>query len=171
MKAIEYPRAANGQLQKQSLMDCFMEYVIMRDGCWGWKGYVLPNGYACLAHRSAARASWRLFRGEIPKGLWLLHKCDNRICTNPDHLFLGNAADNANDCYAKGRYNSHQSKKTHCPYGHPYAGENLRLDPKKTTGRLDRRCKACIKRRSAERYQKKNILSLLKREGKKRGKA
>jgi hypothetical protein len=54
--------------------------------------------------------------------LKVLHRCDNPICVNPNHLFLGTSADNAQDREAKGRGGN--SKKTHCPKGHPYDAEN-----------------------------------------------
>lgn len=49
------------------------------------------------------RASYEVHIGPIPKGMFVLHKCDNRRCINPDHLFLGTAADNTKDMINKGR--------------------------------------------------------------------
>lgn len=76
-------------------------------GCIEWAGPRDDNGYGrftfkrgqSLAHRTA----WRLFRGNIPDGLCVLHRCDNPPCVNPEHLFLGDRGDNARDMAAKGR--------------------------------------------------------------------
>lgn len=65
------------------------------------RGTTQTNGYGNQAHRK----SWIKHFGSIPKGLFVLHKCDNRWCINPDHLWLGTQSDNVRDCYAKGRQN------------------------------------------------------------------
>ncbi len=74
--------------------------------CWIWRGHTDEIGYGRIAYageNKAHRVAWVLFRGEIPGGLRVLHKCDVRQCVNPAHLFLGSQADNVRDMYAKGR--------------------------------------------------------------------
>lgn len=88
----------------------FMRYVEpdTNGGCWLWSGAMLTNaGYGNFPiagkATAASRAAWRLFRGEIPARLFVLHRCDVRLCCNPAHLFLGTHADNMADMVAKGR--------------------------------------------------------------------
>jgi hypothetical protein len=76
-------------------------------GCWRWSGGIQTRGYGmiCIDGKMelAHRVAWRLFRGELPIGLCVLHKCDVRSCVNPEHLFLGTVQDNQSDAVQKGR--------------------------------------------------------------------
>lgn len=73
--------------------------------CWEWIGSISVWGYGQFATKrlKAHRVSWQLTYGEIPNKLHVLHKCDNPLCVNPDHLFLGTQTDNMNDKVAKDR--------------------------------------------------------------------
>lgn len=81
---------------------------ILTNGCHEWKSTIRSNGYAhfwfngeqVLAHRMA----WLLYCDEIPSGKLVLHTCDNRKCVNPEHLYIGDAKDNAQDRTERLRY-------------------------------------------------------------------
>lgn len=83
--------------------------VVGSEDCWIWLACKRAKGYGgfsvlggpMLAHRF----SWIIHHGPIPKGLCVLHACDNRLCVNPNpgHLFLGTELDNYNDMVQKGR--------------------------------------------------------------------
>lgn len=79
-------------------------------GCWLWLAALNTQGYGIINRGrqadgldAAHRVAWRLFRGPIPEGLHVLHRCDVPCCVNPDHLFLGSPKDNADDREAKRR--------------------------------------------------------------------
>lgn len=81
------------------------------NNCWEWQK-PLSEGYGTFYLRSvkgksitmrAHRFSYEWHVGIIESGLFVLHKCDNRRCVNPDHLFLGTAKDNYDDMVRKGR--------------------------------------------------------------------
>jgi transposase len=76
-------------------------------GCWVWKGVTSNTGYGLFRISGARlftyRLSYALKYGSIPNELDVCHKCDNPICCNPDHLFLGTRSDNMIDCIIKKR--------------------------------------------------------------------
>lgn len=91
----------------------FTETIVNRSlpepnsGCWIWLGAISGDGYGKFKadgrqHR-AHRISYKLRYGEFNSDFMVCHKCDNALCVNPDHLFLGSAKDNSSDMVAKGR--------------------------------------------------------------------
>jgi predicted XRE-type DNA-binding protein len=88
------------------------------DDCWGWTD--APNklgGYGRIQvdgkHIRAHRISWEIHNGPIPDGLDVLHDCDNPLCSNYRHLFLGTHTDNMRDKVRKGRANLPVGDKHH----------------------------------------------------------
>lgn len=128
-------------------LERFLSKVNKTESCWIWTGFKdkgygrmgwkTPKGYRSIP---ASRISYMLFRGEIPEGMFVCHKCDNPPCVNPDHLFLGSSKENTHDMVKKGRCKAgwQNAIKTHCIRGHLLSGENLR----NTKDGL-RRCKVC----------------------------
>lgn len=80
-----------------------------KTGCWNWiaakhstKKYGIVS-FAGLGSQLAHRVAWMIYKDKDPKDLFVCHKCDNGLCVNPDHLFLGTATDNMRDMENKGR--------------------------------------------------------------------
>lgn len=77
------------------------------EDCWLWIGGKNDKGYGYMKFftvmKLAHRVAYELYRGKIPLGMLVCHKCDSTSCVNPSHLFLGTQSDNILDAYKKGR--------------------------------------------------------------------
>lgn len=133
-------------------MKRFFDKVLKTETCWIWTaalrgetgyGAIKINGKTIDTHR----VSYNIHKGDIPKGMYVCHTCDNRKCVNPDHLFLGTPKDNWQDGINKGRI------KMGKPKVHPSINDYNK----------GCRCDGCRmkKREIAQRYKaKKKLMSL-----------
>ncbi len=109
-------RACHFKDRTRPIAERFWCKVDKSGSCWNWtaslnsKGYgqlMMTGGRPSLAHRIA----WELTNGPIDGGVHVLHRCDNPLCVNPDHLFLGNQRDNMTDMVSKDRHARGQRRK------------------------------------------------------------
>lgn len=123
----------------------FLSKVALDDGirCWGWTGTKLSKGYGHFyakgKMRMAHRVSYEHFSAPIPDGLQLDHLCRNRACVNPLHLEPVTGVENVRRGASFAAVNA---RKTHCPQGHPYEGDNL------VVIKNGRDCRACRRERN-----------------------
>lgn len=109
-------KAHNGMMKGLSAIERFNKQHTKDGltGCWEWTACLDAYGYGkfrgivkTTAYQAAHRFSWAYHSdSDISKGMMVCHICDNRKCVNPAHLWLGDASDNMNDMYAKGRQSS-----------------------------------------------------------------
>lgn len=94
---------------RQSVDRFEAKFIVDERGCWIWMASLCrrSGGYGGFyldgAKHTAHRAAWILYRGAIPEGMHVLHRCDVPRCVNPDHLFIGTNANNVADMDRKGR--------------------------------------------------------------------
>jgi len=93
-------RTATERLLTRAVFDTQTSCLIWGGAKQDGYGLIWYEGKLVRTHRLA----WLLSYGDIPIGMQVLHKCDNRACIRLDHLFLGTQRDNIQDAVAKGRY-------------------------------------------------------------------
>lgn len=116
------------------------KFITDESGCWLWIGETSEGGYGRVRwygqRKMAHRLSYELLVGAIPDGLQLDHLCRVRNCINPEHLEAVTPRENL----IRGTgFVAENAAKTHCPQGHPYAGENLAV----YDGYRARWCRTC----------------------------
>jgi len=129
----------------------FWDKVDKTSSCWNYTAYRNELGYGkYTAERNtmyAHRFSYMITKGDIPQDMTLDHLCKNPSCVNPEHLEIVTMKEN---CLRGDSPPSINSRKTHCPIGHPLIGDNLYLHPKENT----RECRICRDARNKIYYDK-----------------
>jgi len=83
-------------------------YTVETSGCWNWQGQISTSGYGRYRYPGgsyAHRFSYTVHIGKIPDGMYVCHSCDNPVCVNPEHLWIGTHNDNMADKKIKNRQN------------------------------------------------------------------
>ena len=88
------------------------------EGCWEWTRALTKAGYGAMGLKRGVvetthRISWRLANGTIPEGMNVLHKCHNRKCCRPEHLYIGTQKDNVRDMLEAGRAGGRKGETHH----------------------------------------------------------
>lgn len=109
----------------------FKKYRLMKKNCIATKAGINSYGYGCILVNKkkmlAHRLVWRIFKGALPSKLFVCHKCDNRWCINPEHLFIGTAKDNNVDSHQKRRNPRWKRKRNVIKNGKLYLKEQRAL--------------------------------------------
>ena len=127
----------------------------MTTSCYGWLGKKkASNGRAQSklngSTTNASKVAWLFYVGPVPDDLFVLHHCDNVLCTRIEHLYLGTLKQNMKDMNNRGR--NYWLNKTHCPANHEYTKENTY-----TCSKGWRTCKTCVRARDCVRAKETEL--------------
>ncbi len=120
----------------------------LETGCWNWTASKNNRGYGVKQYAGKIRLVHRLSANfylglPLDSSVNVLHRCDNKACFNPKHLFFGNASVNQKDLVQKGKH--YLASRTHCVRGHAFSGPDLRIV--KNGDWTQRVCNACRRER------------------------
>jgi hypothetical protein len=134
--------------------------MLMETPCIEWPGALDDRGYGRKNIKKNGkwvtvrthRLAWEEANGPIPDGLHVLHRCDNPPCMNPEHLMVGDHAENMRQMMERGLWRDHWEGRdtTRCKHGHLLDGDNLRVDAKG-----HRHCRTCRSRYNKKYKQRK----------------
>lgn len=146
-----------GHYWGETIENVFWKYVSPEpnSGCWLWDGPLNGYGYGRFSFEKkdymAHRLSYELHRTQIPEGMQIDHLCRVRCCVNPDHLEIVSPGENTVRGWQAANYERPEARRSHCPKGHPYSGDNLYVSPKGF--KECRTCKRETNRRSRQRLK------------------
>jgi|SRR5689334_17863818 len=132
-----------------------------KTGCWNWiRNVFTATGRPRITIKSkgygAHRIAYQEFVGRIGDGLLVCHKCDNPLCVNPEHLFLGTSGDNMKDCVEKRRRVAFYDGM--CTRGHKLTADNVSWVMEGKSKK--RRCKQCMADKGRDAYRRSHGIPL-----------
>ena len=139
-------RSSIAEQRAKSFEEKFTEKLLIdrSTSCWIWVGCIGTRGYGLMTVNkktmSAHRLSYLHFVGDIPRGMFVCHSCDNPSCVNPRHLWVGTPKDNTADMMQKGRRKGPNKRNdAHCLHGHKWNIANTYRHP--NGWRICRKCR------------------------------